>query len=137
MSKAPGTITYASVVSRETAGIALLMAVFNDLDVKVGDILNAYITAPRTKKVWTVCGPEFSINSGKRAIIVRALYGLKMLVLRSAHTWFHSCYRWVTHLAKPTLTYGIWLRSDLLATLDIVPTYYIMLTTFYASTTTL
>jgi hypothetical protein len=46
MTKAPATITYASVVSRETVLIALLMAALNDLNVKVGDVLNAYITVP-------------------------------------------------------------------------------------------
>ena len=46
MAKAPATITYASVVSCETVCIALLMAALNDLNVKVGDVLNAYITAP-------------------------------------------------------------------------------------------
>ncbi len=77
MTKVPAIITYASVVSRETVHIALLMAALNDLNVKVGDILNAYITAPITEKVWTVRGPEFGTNAGKSAIIVRALYGLK------------------------------------------------------------
>jgi hypothetical protein len=75
--EAPAAITYASVVSCETVRIALLMAALNDLDVKVGDVLNAYITAPITEKVWTVLGPEFGIDAGKTAIIVRALYGLK------------------------------------------------------------
>jgi hypothetical protein len=77
MTKAPATITYASVVSRETFCIAHLMAALNDLNVKVGDVLNAYITAPITKKIWTVLGPEFGIDAGKSAIIVRALNGLK------------------------------------------------------------
>ncbi len=77
MTKAPATITYASVVSCETVCIALLMAALNDLNVKVGDVLNAYITAPFTEKVWTVLGPEFGTDAGKSAIIVCALYGLK------------------------------------------------------------
>ncbi len=77
MTKAPATITYASIVSCETVRIALLMAALNDLNVKVGDVLNAYITAPITEKVWTVLGPEFGIDAGKSAIIVHALYGLK------------------------------------------------------------
>ncbi len=75
--EAPPTITYASVVSRETVCRALTIAALNDLEVKVGDVLNAYITAPITKKVWTSLGPEFGPNAGKTAIIVRALYGLK------------------------------------------------------------
>jgi hypothetical protein len=75
--KAPATITYASVVSRETVCIALLMAALDDLEVKVGDVLNAYITAPITEKVWIVLGSEFGCDAGKTTVIVRALYGLK------------------------------------------------------------
>ena len=74
---APLTITYASIVSRKTVRIALLMAALNDLEVKVGDVLNAYVTAPVTEKVWTVLAPEFGLDAGKNAIIVHALYGLK------------------------------------------------------------
>jgi hypothetical protein len=48
--------------------------------VKVKDVLNAYITAPIKKKVWTVLGPDFGQEAGKEAIIVRALYGLKKCV---------------------------------------------------------
>ncbi len=44
---------------------------------KVGDVLNAYVTAPVTEKVWTVLGPEFGPDAGKNAIIVHVLYGLK------------------------------------------------------------
>ena len=54
-----------------------MLAALNDLEVKVGDVLNAYITAPITEKVWTVLGPEFGQDAGKSAVIVRALYGLK------------------------------------------------------------
>jgi hypothetical protein len=57
--------------------IALMLAALNDLQVKVGDVLNAYITAPVKEKVWTMLGPEFGQDAGKSAIIVRALYGLK------------------------------------------------------------
>ena len=50
------------------------IAALNDL---VGDMLNAYITAPITGKVWTILGPEFGPDAGKTALITRALYGLK------------------------------------------------------------
>ena len=40
-------------------------------------MLNAYITAPVTEKIWTLLGKEFGHDEGKTAIIVRALYGLK------------------------------------------------------------
>ena len=39
--------------------------------------LTPFITAPITEKVWTVLGSEFGSDSGKSAIILRALYGLK------------------------------------------------------------
>ena len=77
MTEAPAAITYASVVSRETVRIALTLAALNDLEVKVGDVMNAYITAPCSEKIWTKLGPEFGADEGKRAVVVRALYGLK------------------------------------------------------------
>ena len=43
MTKAPATLTYASVVSRETVRIALTIAALNGLQVKCGDVMNAYI----------------------------------------------------------------------------------------------
>jgi hypothetical protein len=65
--EAPATVTYASVVSRESVRVALLLAALNNLEVKTADIENAYITAP----------PEFGSEAGKKAFVVRALYGLK------------------------------------------------------------
>ena len=59
MTKEPATIMYASVVSRETVRIALTIAALNDLEVTSGNILNAYLQAPVTEKVWTTLGPEF------------------------------------------------------------------------------
>jgi hypothetical protein len=73
----PHAMTYASVVSRESARIALTLAALNDLEVKITDIENAYLTAPITEKVWCILGPEFGEDTGKKALIVRALYGLK------------------------------------------------------------
>ena len=73
----PATVTYASVVSRESVRIALLLAALNDVEVKTADIENAYITAPCSEKIWTVLGPEFGPDAGKKAFVVRALYGLK------------------------------------------------------------
>jgi hypothetical protein len=70
-------MTYASVVSRESVRISLTIAALNDVDVKMADIENAYLTAPITEKVWTVLGPDFGDDAGKRALIMRALYGLK------------------------------------------------------------
>jgi hypothetical protein len=71
--KAPATITYASVVSRETVRLALTIASLNDLKVKVRDVLNAYITTPVKEKAWTILRPKFGHDAGRSAIIVRAL----------------------------------------------------------------
>jgi hypothetical protein len=73
----PSAMTYASVISRKTVCIALTIVALNSLDIKTGDVMNAYITAPITEKVWTILGPEFGTDKGRHAIIVHALYGLK------------------------------------------------------------
>lgn len=77
MTEAPKTLTYASVVSRESVRIALTLAALNDLEVKTADIENAYLTAPVSEKIWCKLGPEFGDEAGRTAIIVRSLYGLK------------------------------------------------------------
>jgi hypothetical protein len=70
-------LTCASVVLRETVRTALTIAALHVLDVEAADMENAYLTALTTEKLWTVCGPEFGPDQGKKALIVRALYGLK------------------------------------------------------------
>ena len=56
LTKALATITYASVVSRETVRIVLMISTLNEFEVK---FLNVYVHAPVTTKVWTTLGPEF------------------------------------------------------------------------------
>ena len=58
MTNASATITSATVVSRETVRIAMMIATLNDLEVKSGDILNIYVQATVTDKLWTTLGPE-------------------------------------------------------------------------------
>ena len=77
ITKAPATITYASDVSRETVSIAVIIAALTNLEVKLGDILYAYVQAPVTGKVRTTFSSEFGKGASKTAVIVRALYGLK------------------------------------------------------------
>jgi hypothetical protein len=57
--------------------ISFALAALNDLDVNMADIENTYLTAPITETVLTVFGPYFGDDAGNRALIVRALYGLK------------------------------------------------------------
>ncbi len=40
MTEAPPTITYASILSRETVRLALTITALNDLEVKVGNVTN-------------------------------------------------------------------------------------------------
>jgi hypothetical protein len=59
MTEDPNTSTYASVVSRESVRIGLLIAALNGLDILSADIQNAYLTSPCQEKVYTILGPEF------------------------------------------------------------------------------
>ena len=77
MMDAPASITFASVVPRESVRIALTLAALNGLQVKTADIENAYLQAPVAEKIWCKLGSEFDSDAGKPAIIVRSLYGLK------------------------------------------------------------
>jgi hypothetical protein len=47
----PCAMTYTSVVSRESVIISLILAALDDLDVKMADIENAYLTAPIKDKI--------------------------------------------------------------------------------------
>ena len=77
MINAPATITYASVMFRETVRIALMIMALHELEIKSGNILNEYLQAPVTELVGTTLGPEFGKDARMNAVIVRASYGLK------------------------------------------------------------
>ena len=73
----PTSMTYSSVVSRESVRIAFLIAALNDLDILAADIGNAYLNAATKERVWTTAGKEFGSREGEMVVIVCALYGLK------------------------------------------------------------
>jgi len=77
MTDPPASITYASVVSRESVRIAFLIAALNGLSIEAADIGNAYINAPCREKIGITCGPEWGPMAGRKAKVVKALYGLK------------------------------------------------------------
>ena len=78
MTEAPNSLTYSSVVSRESVKLAFLVAALNDLDIMSCDIGNAYLNAACREKIWFVAGPECGAElNGKPCKLVRALYGLK------------------------------------------------------------
>jgi hypothetical protein len=74
---APASVTYSTVVSRDSVRILLTIAALNDLNVLGADVQNAFLTAPNKEKCWMVAGPEFGPDEGKTFLVVRALYGLK------------------------------------------------------------
>ena len=77
LTETPASITYSSVVSRDSVRLAFLIAALNDLDVMACDVGNAYLNAPCREKVWFIAGPEFGSRQGTVVKVVRALYGLK------------------------------------------------------------
>jgi Reverse transcriptase (RNA-dependent DNA polymerase) len=78
LTETPPTLTYSSVVSRESVRIAFLLAALNDIDLLMFDVGNAYLNAPTTEKLYCVAGSEFGPEEeGEYMLIVRALYGLK------------------------------------------------------------
>jgi hypothetical protein len=74
----PSSLTYSSVVSRDSVRIAFLIAALNELDVLAADIGNAYINANVREKVYFIARDEFGqLRKGQRVVIIKALYGLK------------------------------------------------------------
>jgi len=89
MTDPPSSMTYASVVSRESVRIAFLLAALNDCEILAGDIGNAYLNAFTSEKIYYRAGLEWGAHmKGTVCVIVRALYGLKS----SANAWrTHFC----------------------------------------------
>eukprot|EP00978_Attheya_sp_CCMP212_P004652 scaffold10138_cov34-Attheya_sp.AAC.1 len=73
----PASITYSSVVARDSVRIMFMIAALNDLSVLVADVGNAYLNAPCREKIWFTAGKEFGSIAGTKIVLVRALYGLK------------------------------------------------------------
>ena len=74
---APTSVTYSTVVSRDSVRVLLTVAALNDLNILGADVQNAFLTAPNKEKCWMIAGPEFGSEEGKTFLVVKALYGLK------------------------------------------------------------
>ncbi len=76
MTDPPASITYSSVVSRDSVRIAFMLAALNDIDKLACDIGNAYLNASPREKVYTTASHEFGTELiGRHVLIVRALNG--------------------------------------------------------------
>ncbi len=73
------TVTYVSIVSRETVRMAPTLAVLNTLKVMAADTMNVYITVPIKERYGHYLVPSFKFGKdrGHEAIVVRAFHGLK------------------------------------------------------------
>ena len=78
MTKPPSSMTFSTVVTRESVQINFLLAGLNKLDVQAADISNAYLNAPCRELICIVAGPEFCIDEVCVMKVVRAWYGLKI-----------------------------------------------------------
>ena len=97
----PTSMTYSTVVSRESVRIAFLIAALNNFNILAGDIQNAYLNASTSEKLYFIAGKEWKADEGKPILIVRALYGLKS-----------SALQWRNHLAD-TLGNTLGFKSSL------------------------
>ncbi len=96
MTDPPTSLTYSSVVSRDSVHIAFLLAALIYLEIRAAYIGIAYLNAPTREKVYTTAGAEFGPElQGRSIIIVHTLYGLKS-----------SGAAWCGHLANTLQTMG-------------------------------
>ncbi len=115
MTDLPTSLTYSSVVSRDSVRLAFLIAALNDLELLAADIGNAYLNAFTKEKVHTECGLEFGHQFvGRTAIIVCALYGLKSsgAAWRSLFASTLTDLEFTSCLADP----DVWMREAVKAT---------------------
>ncbi len=90
----------------------------------VANIMNAYITALNKEKIWTLLGPKFGKDKGHKALVVRALYGMK-----SAKEAFRSCLAdsmrqlvYESNMANPDLYMKVCMRETEMVSESIFPT---------------
>ena len=77
LTKVSLSMSYSSVVSRDSVRIMFLIAALNDLNIQMCDIGSAYLNAETRERVWFKAGVEWGdVRAGSQVIIIRALYGL-------------------------------------------------------------
>jgi hypothetical protein len=99
---APASVTYSTVVSRDSVRILLTIAALNDLDVLRADVQNAFLTGPNKEKCWMIAGPE----EGKLFLVVKALYGLKSASFNFRSYIYRSLCQWAFRLQWLTRMFG-------------------------------
>jgi hypothetical protein len=69
MTQPASSVTYSSVVSRDSVRLAFLIAALNGLCILSCDIGNAYLNAPCHEKIWFQAGRECGADMGKVMVI--------------------------------------------------------------------
>ena len=77
MTKAPNSITFLFVVSRDLVRIALNIASLNELYILACNINNAYPTTLCRENIWTFSVTEFGEEEGPLMLVNMKLYGIK------------------------------------------------------------
>jgi hypothetical protein len=103
---APASVTYSTVVSRDSVRILLTIAALNGLDILGADVQNAFLTAPNKEKCWMIAGPEFGHEEGKTFLVVKAFTALSMCPLKALLSLSISEYRSSCCLCEGLLTSG-------------------------------
>ena len=110
----PSYVTYSSVVTKESVRLCFLLAALNDLDVVIGDISNAYLNAKPREKCFVTITDSYLFGPsaiGKKAQIVRALYGMKS----SGAAWrelFASVLHNHLKFDNSMADHDVWLKPD-------------------------
>ena len=73
----PASITYSSVISRDSLNIVFMLAALNDIDVYAANIGNGYLNVTCWEYICTIAGQEFGNDEGSKMIIIRAICKLK------------------------------------------------------------
>jgi hypothetical protein len=109
MTTPPDSLTYSSVVTRESVRITFLMASVHGLEICAADVTNVYLNAKCREKIYCVARPDFGSEQGKIMVINRALYGLKSsgAAWRSLLSTTLSVMNLKSSLGDP----DVWLRS--------------------------
>ena len=68
-SNPPASMTYASVVSRDSVRLGFLIAALNGLNVLAGDIQNTFLNADCREKVYFIAGKECGPLQGRKIVI--------------------------------------------------------------------
>jgi hypothetical protein len=76
-----GHVTYSSTIKDISVRLLMIIATQNNLDMMVGDIGNAFPTAPCAEKIWGKAGPEFGNKQGSTVILKRAQIKDRLQVL--------------------------------------------------------